>query len=445
MAAAGCGRDHRGIGDPLTRSEPAPPRPVPQTGRRRGGGRLPLRRSRDDRMIAGIAGGLSRRLGIDATVVRLALVLLALVSGFGIAAYVLCWLVVPFDGDRHSIAARATTDRRGIALALAMVPLMVVVLTIASVLSIPYLSTVTWAIFASAACLVLVFRNADHDEKEWLRQAIRPLVHISAGPAPRRAPWLRVGAGLGLLIAGLLLMVLAHSKVADLRLLGGVALAVSAVVVLFGPWWLRLVRDLIAERQARARAEERADMAARVHDSVLQTLALIQRSAGDPQRVTQLARTQERELRAWLLDGSPPGPLGRQGATELSTAIEQIAKEAEALHGTMVENVTVGDCALTDRLDALVSATREATLNAARWSKAPVVSIFAEVEQGQISVFVRDRGVGFDPRSIPRDRRGVSESIVGRMERHGGSARIRSAPAGGTEIQLVLPAKTGRA
>jgi signal transduction histidine kinase len=210
--------------------------------------------------------------------------------------------------------------------------------------------------------------------------------------------------------------------------------------VAFGPWWLRIARDLVVERQARARAEERADMAARLHDSVLQTLALIQRRADDPQRVVQLARAQERELRSWLFDGRAPGSLD---VTTLADGVGLIQQEVEAQYGIAVEAVTVGDCELDDDLGALLAAAREATVNAAKWSRADVVSLFTEVEPAAVSLFVRDRGKGFDPAAVPGDRKGLAESIHGRMARRGGSATVRSVPGEGTEVSLTMPRTAG--
>jgi signal transduction histidine kinase len=194
----------------------------------------------------------------------------------------------------------------------------------------------------------------------------------------------------------------------------------------------------VVERQARVRAEERADIAARIHDSVLQTLALIQRRADQPQQVIQLARAQERELRSWLFGGRPPGVLDGQAAT-VAGGIQIIQREVEAQHEIPVEVVTVGDCELDDDLSTMLAAAREATVNAAKWSEAPVVSLFAEVEPAQVSVFVRDRGRGFDPDAVPADRKGLAESIRARMARHGGTANVRSAAGAGTEVSLRMP------
>ncbi len=179
-------------------------------------------------------------------------------------------------------------------------------------------------------------------------------------------------------------------------------------------------------------------MASRVHDSVLQTLALIQRRAGDSHQVVQLARAQERELRSWLFDGQPPGSIDGQAVT-VAGAVRLIQQDIEATHGMPVDAVTVGDCELDDDLTALLGAAREATVNAAKWSDAEVVSLFAEVESDSVSLFVRDRGRGFDPAAVPADRKGLAESVQARMARRGGSVTVRSAPGEGTEIGLTMP------
>jgi signal transduction histidine kinase len=187
------------------------------------------------------------------------------------------------------------------------------------------------------------------------------------------------------------------------------------------------------------RAEERADIAAHMHDSVLQTLALIQRRAEDPQAVVQLARAQERELRSWLFEGRPPGDTD---VVSFAEGVRQIQRDVEARHGVPVEIVTVADCPLDEHLNALLAATREATVNSAKWSGAAVVSVFAEVEPDKVNVAVRDRGKGFDPAAVPGDRKGVAESIHGRMSRHGGEAAVQSAPGEGTKVTLTMPRTT---
>ncbi len=212
---------------------------------------------------------------------------------------------------------------------------------------------------------------------------------------------------------------------------------IAGIVVLLGPWWLRIARDLVLERQARVRAEERADIAARIHDSVLQTLALIQRRADDPHKVVQLARMQERELRSWLFEGRAPHQADAD--MTLAAGVRQIQQDVEASYGVPVEAVTVGDCQLDESLDALLAAAREATVNAAKWSGADAVSLFAEVEPAEVSVVVRDRGRGFDPEAVPADRKGLAESVHGRMARRGGTAAVSTAPGEGTKVTLTMP------
>ena len=213
------------------------------------------------------------------------------------------------------------------------------------------------------------------------------------------------------------------------------AVAIALVLVL-GPWAWRLAADRDSERTARIRSEERAEMAARVHDSVLQTLALVQREAGDPRRVAALARRQERELRSWLY----PDPRGADGAG-LASAMDAAAAEVEELHGVPVELVRTGDVPVDDRVEALVLAAREAMSNAAKHSGADQISAFVDVGDDEIAIYVRDRGSGFDPEVVPEGAHGIAESIRGRMTRAGGTATITSS-TDGTEVELHLGRQT---
>jgi signal transduction histidine kinase len=398
-----------------------------------------MRRARQDRLVGGVAAGLAARTGRDVTVIRLLFVLATLLS-VGVPVYIVAWLLVPMAGEDGNIAAKALTDRRGLALAAGLGSLLVVVLVLASVVGAGWLGNLAWPLVIGVAGVALIWRNASPDEQIMLQRLAQPLL---GRPRPgKRSTVLRASAAAVLLASGLSLLLGGHGGAALLRPLGGVVLVVAAIVLTFGPWWLRIARDLVAERQARARAEERADMAARVHDSVLQTLALIQRNADQPAQVVKLARSQERELRSWLFGGSTPGVGPGQGTT-LAAGVRQIQQEVEALHGVTVEAVTVGDCGLDDHLDALLAAAREATVNAAKWSGADVISLFAEVEPAEVSVFVRDRGCGFDPEAVPSDRKGLAESVQARMARRGGSATIRSVLGDGTEISLRMPRVAG--
>jgi signal transduction histidine kinase len=223
-------------------------------------------------------------------------------------------------------------------------------------------------------------------------------------------------------------------------------LALVGVVVF--PWLFLLARTVTRERAARVRAEERAEVATHLHDSVLQTLTLIQKRRGDPGEMARLARHAERELRGWLYGatdaaGRSTGP----PQDDLVAALRAAAAEVEDRHGIAVELVTVGTCRLDERARAVAGAASEALTNAAKHAGVPRVSVFAEVADGQVLVVVRDRGRGFDqaaaggPGGGPEGpgRRGIPDSIVGRMRRQGGAAAIRSAPGAGTEVELRMP------
>lgn len=183
---------------------------------------------------------------------------------------------------------------------------------------------------------------------------------------------------------------------------------------------------------ARARAEERVEISRHLHDSVLQTLALIQRRAESANDVTMLARKQERELRDWLFGASPVDG-------SFVAALSAVAADIEQRHSVPVEVVTSGDGELTDDAVAIVAAAGEAMSNAAAHSGAEVVTVFGEVTDSQFRVYVRDRGRGFDPERLPSDRLGVRESIMGRMTGHHGQATVRSESGWGTEWRLEVP------
>jgi signal transduction histidine kinase len=400
---------------------------------RRGDGG-PLRRDPADRLAGGVAAGVATWRGFNVTTVRIVFVLVALIGGWFVPLYVAGWLFIPAAGAEANIASKARNDSAGIRLAVGLGSLVVLLLLVAGALHDGQVIGWAWPQVLTVAGLALIWRNAPEEEQATLRRLVEPL-GATGGAAPTRRWVLRVVIAAVLLTAGLASLFSAHASLALLRPLGGVLLVIAAIVLVLGPWWLRIARDLVLERQAKVRAEERLDIASRVHDSVLQTLALIQRRADDPQKVVQLARLQERELRSWLFEGRDPDDAD---VVTVAAGVRQIQQDVESRYGVPVEAVTVGDCDLDDNLNALLAAAREATVNAAKWSGASVISLFAEVEAGEVSIVVRDRGKGFDPEAVPADRKGLAESVLGRMTRRGGTATVTSAPGEGTKVTLKM-------
>jgi signal transduction histidine kinase len=392
-------------------------------------------------VLGGVCGGISRATGIDVMWVRIGFVLLAITPVPMVLVYAMAWLMIPMEGETTNIFSRAIADRRGIRLVAAVcIPLLIVMQLVISSLHLAFVGFISWPTVLAAGVLVLVWRNAGEPERAFMDSDVAPLLGADTHGHGRRWLIVRVVVGIAIAACGIGLLVRGHTTSAALRPVGGAALVVAATVVIFGPWWLHLVRDLLVERQARVRAEERAQMAAHVHDSVLQTLALIQRFAGEPHDVVRLARAQERELRSWLFEGKPPGALG-EDATVLSEGVGHLQRQVEADHGIAVQVVLVGDCELDDALRALLEAAKEATVNAAKWSGVDQVSFYAEVEADTVMLYVRDRGKGFDPDAVPEGRQGIAQSIKARVARFGGSAVIRSAPGEGAEVQLSMPRK----
>ncbi len=343
----------------------------------------------DRRVIAGVCAGIARALGVDVTLVRLVFAVLALAGGAGILLYLALWAY-----------ARA---RR--------VWLTVLFAFVAGALVLGAIGFSGSGIFGIALVVVGLWVALRRG------RSLRPDAPVSY--------W-----GLGLAAVGVAIAVPGGTP----TLLAPAAVA-AALVLLVGPWLWRLALDRDAERAARVRSDERAEVAARVHDSVLQTLALIQRHAQDPQRVSALARRQERELRGWLYGDLRLG----NGAASLEAALSTAAADVEEVHGVRVELASAGDCPVDDRVEAVVLAAREAMMNAAKFAGVDEIDVYAEVTEDVVAVFVRDRGSGFDRAAVPADRRGVVESIEGRLERAGGRATIASAPGEGTEVELRLP------
>jgi signal transduction histidine kinase/phage shock protein PspC (stress-responsive transcriptional regulator) len=392
-------------------------------------------------MIGGVAGAVARRHHISTNLVRIGFVIAGLASGVGIIAYAIGWLLIPSESADEPIGKRALNDPRGIAMAIGLLPLIFIGALVSAVFKGTIVSNLAFPALASPAVLFLIWRHGDEADRAKFTAAAEPFRQLGQ---PRedgrlRGFLARVLVAAALLVGGLLVLVHLGSvnKRSYEEALAGTFLVVVGLVVLFGPWWLRLARDLVFERQARARAEERADMAARVHDSVLQTLAMIQRRADQPSQVVSLARAQERELRSWLFEGDA-GP-GELQDTTFAAAVKRIQGEVEALHELPVDAVVVGDCLLDDGLRSMLAAAKEALVNAAKWSGSPTLSLFGEIDGDRVWVFVRDRGVGFVEQDVAEDRRGIAESIRGRMGRHGGTATIRSVVGEGTEVALSMP------
>jgi signal transduction histidine kinase len=301
---------------------------------------------------------------------------------------------------------------------------------------------VTWPLVLVAAGGALIWRQSLGDATPGAVGAAAPATapgaaaaRRPAGMTPRAADASRTGLGVALVIAAALVFLQATGSLSAARdVLLATIVVVVAIGVIFAPWVMRLVRSLTAERSERIRSQERAEMAAHLHDSVLQTLALVQKRADDPREVATLARRQERELRAWLNRRARE----EEGDQRFERALEAAAEEIERAHGIPIEVVAVGDTALDDAGAAVVAAAREAMQNAAKFGGGAPVDVYAEASEDRIQVFVRDRGPGFELETVPDDRRGVRESIVGRMQRHGGRADVRSSPGAGTEVELVL-------
>ncbi|MGH3588410.1 MAG: sensor histidine kinase, partial [Pseudonocardia sp.] len=290
----------------------------------------------------------------------------------------------------------------------------------------------------AAVGAAVVWREADESQrKRWTAGA------RSGVAGGGRATLWRVLAGALFVATGIGVFLLGNLDLSQVQFgLLAVLATLLGVGVLTIPWWLRLMRELGEERRERIVEAERAEIAAHLHDSVLQTLALIQRQSDQPREVLRLARGQERELRHWLYG---PAGYGRSGGGDpaldegLTGAITTAAAEVEDTYAIDVSPVVVGDRPLDDGLRALVLAARESMVNAAKHAQVGEVSVYVEVEPDEVHVFVRDRGVGFDPDAVPGDRHGLADSVHGRMNRHGGAVRLRSTPGEGTEVHLSMP------
>lgn len=323
---------------------------------------------------------------------------------------------------------RAGRRQGGLGQLAALVMVVIGLIALLNALGVQTARPYTWPLLAIGVGVALVWRQAD--DSRWQRW-----FGLEEGEK-RRGAYTRVGGGVLLVVAGTIAFLAMQGSGSTLGSVVEASLAVLAgVLVLVGPYALRMWQDLGAERTARIRAQERAEIAAHVHDSVLHTLTLIQRRAEDPKEVLRLARAQERELRLWLYR---PEAVAEDAPDTMAESLRAVVAEVEDRHGVPVELVVVGDCPMDERIAAQMQAAREATVNAAKYGGGGPVQVYAEVEGETVSVFVRDHGPGFDPDTVPEDRMGVRESIIGRMKRNGGTARVRPAPDGGTEVELEM-------
>lgn len=378
-----------------------------------------------DGLLTGVSEGLANRFALDTTLVRIAFVTLAL-TGNGIIAYIGAFLLmrstepIELDDDWPT----ETSKVLGLGLLVWGLVLLFGRLGI-SLIADEYM----WAVLLVSGGFGLVSWQLGVGRRGQLTSAIQ---------GDSRYGVFRIVAG-GIIVAlGIVTALLAE---VSLSTLGGslfvVVFIVGGLALVFGPWIYVLLDDLTKERRKRVWADERADLAAHLHDSVLQTLALIQRT-DDPLEAASLARRQERELRSWLY-ARPESFVHAE--VDLTTLFESAVSDVEERHQVPIELVVVGDAAVDDSVVALAQAAREAMVNASKFSGSSQLSVFVEGDEGQVEVWVRDRGEGFDPDSIGEDRRGIRDSIVRRVERIGGESTITSAPGEGTEVYLILPAQ----
>ncbi|TIC86270.1 PspC domain-containing protein [Nocardioides sp. GY 10113] len=414
---------------------PGQPAPAPPAEPRR------AYRDLDDHVLGGVASGLAEHLGLPVMWVRAAFVVGAVLGGIGIALYAGLWLMLPagpaFEHDAPGLESATRGGRRPrsarrlgdigplVALGAFGIGLTLVVQALFGS------GAQVWPVFLGVAGIALLWRQADEAQRErWIDAGGRvDPARIVLGDGGW-ASYARLVSGLGLVVLAVLWVSLQGGSLSVARdITIAVLLGVVGLGIVVGPWAYRLTRELSDERAERVRNQERADVAAHLHDSVLQTLALIQKNPSDAAR---LARAQERDLRSWLFAGEA------MDDRTVASALRAAAADIEDAYGIHVDVVAVGDTDLDEATRPIVAAAREAVTNAAKHSGAARVDVYAEIGDAALEVFVRDRGSGFDPEDTPEDRFGVRHSIVDRMDRHGGSAEVRSTPGEGTEVRLRL-------
>jgi signal transduction histidine kinase/phage shock protein PspC (stress-responsive transcriptional regulator) len=377
---------------------------------------------RPDRGIAGgVATGIAEHMGVPTRVIRLVFVFLAIGGGLGVALYGAYLIVVPPAPDAGPGRFPAWLEYVGAAIA-----------GIAAV-GVAATSLPDGGLFLPIllACLggALIWRQASEPERVRLRTLSR--TSLVAGGRMRLGR-VRLAAGAALVLAGAVLVLAKADFTAVRDGLLAMLVTVVGLALITGPWWMRTMTQLSTERAERIRSQERADIAAHLHDSVLQTLALIQRNAGSAREVTRLARGQERTLRS-LLYGT------RAASDQFGEELRAAAADVEDAYAISVDVVVVGDAPLDTSLAAVAAAAREALVNAAKHSGVEAVSLYAELEPDEVSVFVKDRGMGFDLADVAADRQGIRGSIIGRIERHGGQVHVTSVKGSGTEVEIRMP------
>jgi phage shock protein PspC (stress-responsive transcriptional regulator)/signal transduction histidine kinase len=406
-----------------------------------------LERDPDDAIFAGVCAAVARRLGIDPILVRVGFAIVCVATtGFAVIAYFIAWPFIPEKGEKSQgpapAAAARPTERRIVSanwrVAGGVGLLTLSFLLILRELGIWWSDALIWPLILASSGAALLWRQSRAMAPEPEPVAAHPGALIPPKPRGQRAgiaDLYRGGFGIALVIGAVLLFLASNDVLGDAKdVVLTVIAATAGLALILAPFLWRLGRNLASERAERIRSQERAELAAHLHDSVLQTLTLVQKRAGDPREVAQLARHQERELRDWLFDSD------RAPASEsLARALELAAEEVEDAHRVPINVVAVGDMQMDERAEALTAATREAMVNAAKFAPdAGEIAVYAELGPERAQVFVRDRGPGFDPTDVPEDRRGLRESIIGRMERFGGRAEVRSGAGRGTEVALTM-------
>ena len=428
----------------------------PRTGQTRVVQRVSIQRSRKGRIIGGVAHGIATELGIDPLVVRLAFVLLGLASGVGVFLYLAGWVLMPDEKGAVSRVARTFDSQADFTQGLAFGAIVLGTALLLRSIGVWFPDRLLWPGVFIFTGLALVWRRGSSNNAEVQSSGIHTFtdeLKLARNPeqiwqvvtrhwtGSTKSTAARVIAGGLLVLSGSGALFASGKPLEAVRsALVPAILLLIGLAVIAGPWLLRLSRDLSNERTARIRSEERAEIAAHLHDSVLQTLAIIQRRADQPKEVITLARRQERELRAWLYDGTQVRMLGQ--AQSMGEAIEAVADDVERDFGVRIDVVKVGDCAVDQPLDALIAAIREALMNAAKHSGVSDISVYLEITPQDIEVFVRDRGVGFDEAEVAQDRRGLRDSIRARIEKLGGEVCVHSAVGTGTEVQFRLDRST---